>query len=133
MKRWLSWSIVLVVIVISGGVLFAVTAHTHAAMRDIERLATINDVRVALERYYALYNRYPRAETSISIDARTLCASVAGWENAGCNTPVLVRVAHDPSAAYAYQYTANGETYTLDFYLEQRDTGWHRATPTGIQ
>lgn len=141
MGRGLQWGIAISAVIIVGIVFFVVTVQAAALARDTRRLADVAEIRTALERYYFLYNRYPVTETPLALgrgDARVLCASAAGWQTAaaGCETALMASVPVDPAAA-SYQYTGNGETYQLDFYLEKGDTGvpegWRRAGPEGIE
>ncbi len=144
-KRGFTLIELLVVIAIIGILsTLAVVSLNNARLksRDAKRVADVKQIQTALELYFADNNAYP-AGTALTLGSGAGQAlSNAGFTaTADIGTTVYMgQVPANPTpggAAYVYNQTASGVSYTIGFTLEGATGGLalgaHTASPAGIQ
>ncbi|MBY0329012.1 prepilin-type N-terminal cleavage/methylation domain-containing protein [Patescibacteria group bacterium] len=113
--------VVIAVIGILAAVVLASLNSARAKARDARRIADFNQMRIALNAYYADTGSYPAA-SRWAIDGN------AGWTTFQSNlSPYISRLPVDPvnigvgpwsNGSYQYAYSSNGTVYDLIAQLE---------------
>ena len=116
--------IVLAVVGLLSVVAVIALGNARASARDAVRLADYRDMQASLEIYYLDHLAYPVvSEAQVLGEGMQSCLNTDGFGEAGCPSPYLAVVPHDPGNN-AYRYVSeDGISYTIYAALEGNVNG----------
>lgn len=127
--------VVLLVIGVLGTIAGVAVSTARERTRDATRLAHVRELQDALESYFTDHGSYPEAVEAIALgQAITLCLSDDGFACTIAPDDAYLDIVPVPpqqglrgmsscgGVDNAYCYASNGETYTLQFELEAKNS-----------
>lgn len=121
----------LMIVMVIMAILVAIAMGSYASSskrgRDNRRKSDLRSLATALEAYYNDKGNYPSSNAGVMVGCGVLDSQACAWggEFKDANgTLYMVLIPSDPTDAYEYYYTSNGQKYMIYAKLENtRDAG----------